>query len=236
MTGVGGPRFRALEWLVRRRDGESLALIAVRDGVSPYTVKRATAPFGPFPRATRYPGKALLPDEVVDARTQRWVQARRNGTSVKEIARRDGVSHQLVSRCTIDSGPYPCENVVQQWVIARRDRQSVAAIAEKYDAPIALVRRHTQPWGPFPHARHRLPAGVVGVNGIARLAGISEPAALRWVRTGRIPDPDFITRTGRLVWLEHTIITWFEDAKLATCPTCGARCISLGQHHAAAHP
>jgi len=150
VTGVGGPRFRALEWLVRRRDGESVALIAVRDGVSPYTVKRATAPFGSFPRATRSPGKALLSDEVVHARTQRWVQARRNGASVEKIARRDGVSHQLVSRCTIDSGPFPSENVVQQWAIARRNRQPVAAIAEKCDAPIALVRRHTQPWGPSP--------------------------------------------------------------------------------------
>ena len=235
MTGVGGQRHPALEWLVRRRDGESLTLIAERDGVSPQVVKRATAPFGPFPRATRYPGKALLPNEVVDARTQRWVQARRNGTSVKEIARRDGVSHQLVSRCTVASGPYPSEDVVQQWVMARRDRQPVAAIAKKHDAPTVLVRRRTQPWGPFPHARARLPAGVVGVNGIARLAGISKPAALGWVRSGRVPDPDFITSTGRLVWLENTITNWFEDAQLATCPTCGARCISLGQHNAAAH-
>ena len=92
MTGVGDPRHPALEWLVRRRDGEALTLIAERDGVNPHVVKRATAPFGPFPRATRYPGKAFLPNEVVDARTERWVQARRNGTSVKEIARRDGVS------------------------------------------------------------------------------------------------------------------------------------------------
>lgn len=107
MTGVGGQRHPALEWLVRRRDGESLTLIAERDGVSPHVVKRATAPFGPFPRATHYPGKALLPNEVVDGRTERWVQARRNGTSVKALARRDGVSHQLVSRCTVALRPLP---------------------------------------------------------------------------------------------------------------------------------
>lgn len=119
--------------------------------------------------------------------------------------------------------------------MARTARQAVAAIAKKHDAPTALVRRHTHPWGPFPHARARFPAGVVGVNGIARLAGISKPAALGWVRTGRVPEPDFTTSTGRLVWLENTITNWFEDAQAATCPTCGARCISLGQHNAAAH-
>ena len=212
-----------------------MALIAWRDGVSPETVKRATVPFGPFPRATRHLGRTVVPDEVADARTQRWVQARRNGSSVKDIAKREGVSHQLVSRCTVDAGPFPAADVVQKWVVARRQGEPVAEIADRHDVQVGLVRRHTRPWGPFPRRGPRLPAGVVGVKGIARLAGVSGPSAVRWVRTGRVPDPDFVTTSGRLVWMEATIINWLESADMSTCPTCGARCINVGRHSAAAH-
>lgn len=231
MTGT----HRALEWLARRRDGESMALIAWRDGVSEATVKRATAPYGPFPRASRRLGSTITVDTELAKRTQRWVLARRRGQRVTDIARREGVAHQLVSRYTAEEGPYPSEEVVQEWVAHRRAELSVAAIAHQYGAPQALVRRATQPWGPF-WAPARLPAGVVGAKGIARLAKVSEPTTLRWVRTGRAPAPDFVIGNGRQLWLESTISRWLAESQdLHTCPTCGARCVSLGQHRTAAH-
>ena len=119
---------RSLEWLSRRRDGESLALIAWRDGVSPQTVKRATAPYGPFPAASRHLGRTITASTALDERTQRWVDARRRGERVSDIARREGVAHQLVSRYTAEAGPFPSEEVVQEWVQARRAGQTIAAL------------------------------------------------------------------------------------------------------------
>ena len=117
---------RSLEWLSRRRDGESMALIAWRDGVSPQTVKRATAPYGPFPAASRHLGRTITASTALDERTQRWVDARRRGERVSDIARREGVAHQLVSRYTAEAGPFPSEEVVQEWVRARRAGKTIA--------------------------------------------------------------------------------------------------------------
>ena len=225
---------RGLEWLARRRDGESVALIAWRDGVSPDTVKRATAPYGPFVRASRHLGRTITASTALDERTRRWVRARQRGARVSDIARREGVAHQVVSRYTAEAGPFPSPDVVQEWVDARRADRTVEAIAAEYGAPEGLVRRATRAWGPF-FSQSRLPAGVVGVTGIARLAGVSGPAALRWVRTGRVPAADFVIGDGRQLWLETTITRWLGEADLATCPQCGARCLSLGQHRAGAH-
>lgn len=212
-----------------------MALIAWRDGVSAATVKRATAPYGPFPKASRHLGRTITASTALDERTNRWVRARQRGERVSDIARRERVAHQLVSRYTAEAGPFPSPDVVQEWVQARHAHQSIAAIAAAYGAPTGLVRQATRPWGPFWAPGPRLPAGVVGAKGIARIAGISEPAALGWVRTGRVPDPDFVIGDGRRLWLETTITRWLQEADLATCPDCGARCVSLNQHRAAAH-
>ena len=45
--GDTGPHLE-LEWLARRRDGESVALIAWRDGVSQGRVRRVTDPFDAY--------------------------------------------------------------------------------------------------------------------------------------------------------------------------------------------
>ena len=230
-----GAANRSLEWLSRRRDGESLALIAWRDGVSPEAVKRATAPYGPFPAASRHLGRTITARTAMGERTQRWVDARLRGERVSDIARREGVAHQLVSRYTAEAGPFPAEEVVQEWVHARQAGQSIAAIATKYAAPQGLVRRATRPWGPFRPPGPRLPVGLVGGKGIARMAGVSEATGLRWVRAGRVPEPDFVLTTGLALWLTTTIARWLEEADFESCPNCGARCVSLNRHRSAVH-
>lgn len=230
-----GGAYRSLEWLSRRRDGESMALIAWRDGVSPETVKRATSAYGPFPAASQHLGRTITASTALGERTQRWVDARRRGERVSDIARREGVAHQLVSRYTAEAGPFPSVEVVQEWVQARQAGQTIAAIATTYAAPEGLVRRATRPWGPFRPPGPRLPVGLVGGKGIARMAGVSEATGLRWVRTGLVPDPDFVVGRGRALWLTTTIVRWLEETDLETCPSCGARCVSLNQHRSAGH-
>jgi hypothetical protein len=212
-----------------------MAMIAWRDGVSPQTVKRATAPYGPFPAASRHLGRTITASTALDQRTQRWVDARRRGERVSDIAHREGVAHQLVSRYTAEAGPFPSEEVVQEWVRARRAGKTIAAIATKYGAPDGLVSRATRLWGPFRPTGPRLPVGLVGGKGIARMAGVSDATGLRWVRTGRVPDPDFVVGKGRALWLTTTIARWLQAGDLHACPDCGARCVSLNQHRAAVH-
>jgi hypothetical protein len=120
-------------------------------------------------------------------------------------------------------------------VRARRAGQTIGSIAAAYSAPEGLVSRSTRPWGPFRPPGPRLPAGLVGGKGIARLAGVSDATGLRWVRTGRVPDPDFVVGKGRPLWLTTTIVAWLEETDLQSCPDCGARCVSLNQHRSAVH-
>lgn len=230
-----GDRVGALEWLARRRDGESVPLIAAGAGVSARTVRAATDPYGPFPAASKQRGRTVADAATVRARTDRWVQARRRGQRVTDIAAREGVSHQLVSRCTKVAGPYPSPEVVQQWVAARRAGRTLEAIAQEFGTVSVVVSRETRAFGPFRPPGPRLPDGVVGSRGIAALAGVSDTAALRWVRTGRVPTPDFVIGDGRELWLNSTITRWLAIADLTTCPTCGARCVQLASHRAAAH-
>ena len=225
----------ALEWLSRRRDGESATLIAWRDGVSPETVRRATSPYGPFPRPSRHLGRTITAGPALDDRTRRWVQARQRGQRVRDIAAREGVAHQIVSRYTAEAGPFPSAEVVQQWVEARRSGRTLAELALEYQAPEAVIAKQTRPWGPFWRTGPRLPEGVVGVNGIAAMAGVSDPTAVRWAQTGRVPEPDFVVGRGHKLWLASTISRWLDSSDLATCPDCGARCVSLNHHRSGAH-
>ncbi len=225
----------ALEWLARRRDGESVALIAARAGVSARTVQAATDPYGPFPAAWKQRGRTVADAATVRARTDRWVLARQRGQRVTDIAAREGVAHQLVSRCTKGAGPYPSSEVVQQWVAARRAGRTLEAIAQEFGTVRVVVSRQTRDFGPFRPPGPRLPDGVVGSRGIAALAGVSDTAALRWARTGRVPTADFVVGDGRELWLKGTITRWLAIADLATCPTCGARCVQLASHRASAH-
>lgn len=228
-------QYRALGWLTRRRAGESCAVIGARDGVSAYVVARATKAYGPFPRPTHQLGRRQLDDEVIDARGRLWLEARRRGVSTTAIAEREGVPHQVVSRVTKDHGPFPSEQTIEEWVESRRARVSVESLAQEYGVSAAKIRRLTAPHGPFRSRGPQIPDGVVGVCGIAELAGVSGPTATRWVRQGLPPDPDFVTATGRRVWFRRTIETWLQDPAWVTCPDCGAHCRSVGQHRGQAH-
>jgi hypothetical protein len=68
-----------------------------------------------------------------------------------------------------------------------------------------------------------------------RVSGCRWPSVLRWRSSGRLPTPDFVTATGRDLWLPGTIESWLTAADLARCPQCGARCVSLAHHRAARH-
>lgn len=177
----------ALEWLVRRRDGESAALIGRRDGVPAATVRRVTDPYGPFPRATRQLGRTHIPEAIADARARRWVHARRRGQSVIAIAAREGLAHQLVSRMTADYGPFPAPEVIEEWAQARRAGRTLAQIAAADHVGVTVVSRMTRGLGPFTPIGPRLPDGVIGVKGLAWMVGVSEPTVLRWVRQDRTP-------------------------------------------------
>lgn len=227
---------RALDWLARRHAGESVGLVARRAGVSKSVVITATRAYGPFPPATEHLGRSRLTDSYLSERTRRWVDARRRGRLVTDIANDDGVSHQIVSRATTDHGPFPAPEVVEQWVAARRTGRTLAAIADQYEVRVERVRRVTKPYGPFPGPGGRLPEGVIGLNGIARKAGVSAPSVTRWQRTGRLPEPDFTTAKGRPLWLPNTVQSWLDTAPfLHECHVCGARCVSLGHHVAFVH-
>ena len=125
--------------------------------------------------------------------------------------------------------------MVQQWVAARRAGRTLEAIAQEFGTVRVVVSRETRAFGPFRPPGPRLPDGVVGSRGIATLAGVSDTAALRWVRTGRVPASDFVVGDGRELWLKGTITRWLATGDLATCPTCGARCVQIASHRAAAH-
>lgn len=149
---------RELDWLARRRAGESVRLIAQRAGVLPWEVTKATKRFGPFPPADRQVGRTYLTTFLLEERRQRWIADRRRGVRVKEIAERDGVNHQTVTRATSGWGPYPAREIVEAWVEARRRRRSLGAIALQFGVRPATVQRFTTPHGPSP-ARRRFRTG-----------------------------------------------------------------------------
>ena len=227
---------RALDWLARRHAGESVGLIARRAGVSKSMVITATKAYGPFPRPTQLLYRSRLSDAELSERTRRWVEARRQGRLVTDIAKDEGAPHQVVSLHTRDHGPFPAPDVVEQWVAGRHAGRTLVAIAEEHRVRVEVVRRVTKPYGPFSMPGGRLPEGVLGVNGVARMAGVSCPTILRWQKTGRLPQPDFTTAHGRALWLPATIERWLDSAEfLVTCEVCGARCVSIGHHRSAIH-
>lgn len=211
-------------------------MIAHRAGVSEATILAATKPYGPFPRPTQRLGARSLPSEAqVDERIPRWIKLRQHGHTTTAIARAEGTSHQLVSRATCEHGPFPSEEVVQQWVQARQARRTLSQIAEDFDIPQSTIRTATAKYGPFPLPGTQLPDGVMGVAAVAARVGLKTPSVLRWQASGRLPKPDFVTAKGRELWLPGTIERWLDEADLAACPDCGARCVSLAHHRSAVH-
>ncbi|QKE85103.1 hypothetical protein [Arthrobacter sp. NEB 688] len=145
---------------------------------------------------------------------------------MKEIAERDQVSHQTVTRATRGWGPFPSRETVEAWVEGRQRRRSLGAIALEFDVLPATVQRFTTPHGPFPRPA-QLPEGIETRESIARRAGVSDSAVRNW---RHLPEPDWTTATGRPVWLSTTIDRWLETDALARCDICGARPLSLKVH------
>ena len=229
--------YRALDWLARRRAGESVARIAQRAGVPMAEVRRATRPYGPFPRPTQLVNnRTMVAEGLLAARAAVWVEARQRGEGVSSIAAAAGVSHQWVSKATAGHGPYPSAKVVEGWADARRAGKSVEEIAATHGVRAATVRRSTAPFGPFYARGPRLPTGIMNVSAIARRAGVSKPTVLRWQATGKLPEPNFTTARGRSLWLSTTVETWLSTSEaLSTCAVCGARCLSVPHHTAEVH-
>ncbi len=98
-----------------------------------------------------------------------------------------------------------------------------------------VVRRATARHGPFAPPGPRTPDGVESLETVARRAGVAPVTALHWSRKGRLPEPDFVTARGRVLWLPRTIDRWLESGELETCPECGARCLSAARHSVQAH-
>lgn len=222
----------ALEWLQRRAEGEPLASIAERAGVPVAAVRRATDPYGPWPRDP-------LGGEHAGRRQRRWIALRRNGVSVREIAERDGVSHQMVSTWTRDAGPFPKPGTpsaeqVHEWVAARRAGQSIRQVARGAGVPAHRVSAATKPYGPFPRRSQRIPDGLYCRNNIAALTGVAEPTVATWYAQGFLPPPDFVTSHGRPIWLLATIDRWLPTSGLIPCPTCGVLS-RRPESHSAAH-
>ncbi|QKE82489.1 hypothetical protein [Arthrobacter sp. NEB 688] len=208
-----------LEWLARRRAGESVALIARRAGVSERAVFKATGRFGPFPPPDQHVGRAYLSPVLLEERRARWVSDRRRGVRVKEIAARDGVSHQSVTRATRDWGPLPSRESIEAWVEARQQRRSLAAIADEFGVLAHVVQRLTRPHGPFPRPAPTGLEGVETIESISRRIGLSDSV----VRTKRhlLPEPDWVTGKGRPVWLPRTVDRWLAETPPEACETCG---------------
>ena len=114
----------------------------------------------------------------------------------------------------------------------RRTGQTIAAIATKY-----LLRKGSSAPARGGRFAHQPPptGDLVGGKGIASIAGVSEATGLRWIRTGRVPDPDFVVVKSRPLWLTTTVAPWLDEADLETYPSCGAGRVSLNQHRSAAH-
>lgn len=224
---------RPLEWLSRRRAGESAVLIAQRAGVDAETVRHATNPYGPFPRATQHLGRTQLSDDVLSARERRWVAARRRGMTVKEISEAEGVQHRIISRATVEHGPFPAHEVVEDWAEARRSGQTLTEVAQAAGVREGVVRVATRPYGPFrANQGAKTPDGLETLETIAKRCKVAPVTVLQWRKAQRLPAPDFVTARGRLVWLSATIDRWLESpgGPHQTCSICGARCWSVSRH------
>lgn len=214
-------------WAQARRAGHSVEEIAADASVASSTVSRATydttrQEADPFPLEQSLDARQRR-RAAADARTAGWIAERRRGVPAAEIAARDGVTVAWVRARTRPAGPFPAAptaaqlarknsrgrgidpEVVKEWVRRRQAGETVGAIAATADVRPATVSAATSPHGPFLSRTTTLP-GLVGLRGIARIAGVSRPAVTHWLRTGRLPAP--AQETPRRVWHEADARAW----------------------------
>lgn len=200
-----------------RRVGWSLEQIVVEARTSPGDVAVA---LGADPAAV---GSWTLATLV---RAVSWVEQRRAGQLVSQIAARAGVSHQRVSKLTVPFGPFSLpQSPVIEWVSARRAGQRLADIAGEYRVPVARVSRVTAGHGPFPYPSRR--PSELSTFGIARRFGVAEPTARRWQSRVDFPPPCPGADSAR--WDAAAVAAWAEE-HLTACPVCGARVLNLPRH------
>ena len=158
-----------------------------------------------------------------------WVEQRRAGQLVTQIAARAGVSHQRVSKLTVPFGPFPSpQSPVIEWVSARRAGQRLADIAHEYRVPVDRVSRVTAGHGPFPYPSRR--PSELSTYGIARRFGVAEPTVRRWQSRADFPPPRPEAVPAR--WDAAAVAAWAEE-HLTACPVCGARVLNLPRHRGA---
>ncbi|MBT9257482.1 hypothetical protein KMZ32_16315 [Phycicoccus sp. MAQZ13P-2] len=228
-----------LDWVARRRAGETARTIADRAGVPEemglVATERLSGPFDPPARQGTY---SVLSVTLLQGRNRRWVEDRRRGVRVKDIAERDGVTHQSVTRATRAWGPFPAQECVDAWVEARSRGRTIRSIADEFAILPSVVQRLTSSRGPFPRPFTGIPEGLETLQSIAVRAGVTHRALRHWQHL--LPPADWVTHRGRQVWLSATIDRWFEGPTLDYCDLCGARPVSLaihrGQRHAEADP
>ncbi len=101
--------------------------------------------------------------------------------------------------------PYDIDTATQaEWVTLRRDGWTLRAIAEAAGVPPQQVAFSTKGHGPYPNPGAVLPPGVIGVSEVARRLGVTRRTAIRKIDQGLVPQPDFVTRAGRRLWLSST--------------------------------
>lgn len=228
-----------LDWVARRRAGETARTIADRAGVRAETVLVATERLGArFDPPARQGTYSVLGLTLLEDRHRRWVEDRRRGVRVKDIAERDRVTHQSVTRATRAWGPFPAQEYVDAWVEARSQGRTIRSIADEFAVVPGVVRRLTASRGPFPRPLTGIPEGLETLQTIAARAGVTHRALRHWEHL--LPPADWVTHRGRQVWMSTTIDRWFDGPTLGHCELCGARPVSLaihrGQRHAKTDP
>lgn len=161
-----------LDWVARRRAGETARAIADRAGVPEEMVLVATdrlgARFDPPARQGTY---SVLSVTLLKDRDRRWVEDRRRGVRVKDIAERDGVTHQSVTRATREWGPFPAQEHVNAWAAARSRGRTIRSIADEFAILPSVVQRLTASRGPFPRPSTGIPEGLETLQTIAASRG-----------------------------------------------------------------
>ena len=169
-------------------------------------------------------------------RATAWAAERRKGIATSEIARREGVCHQWVSRVTKPYGPFPragtpTAETVEEWVAARQAGKSAQRVARDHGVHPARVRQATDTYGPF--TRQLVIDGWLTLSGVAERQRVPTPTICHWLASGFLPSP--VVQGSRRLWAVEDFNDWLAGADLETCPQCGAMTRSQSRHMGAVH-
>lgn len=165
-----------------------------------------------------------------------WARERHDGIGTAEIAERESVCHQWVSRVTKPYGPFPrpqrpTPDAVARWVEERRAGRSAARIARDDGESARRVLAATREHGPFPRSLQI--EGHLTISEAAQRLRLPIPTVCNWVAKGFMPQPERLGQ--RRVWRTEVFEEWLANAPLETCPHCGAMTRELLRHLSATH-